>query len=201
VEPVNDAPVAVADSFGVVSDSTLAVAAPGVLGNDSDAEGAALTSTLVDSTGSGALALDGDGSFVYTPDDGFGGSDAFTYAVTDPQNESDTTTVQITVVQVNRPPVATADSFEVPEDSVLTVAAPGVLANDSDPNDDALSAAVLTGVSNGSLSLDADGGFTYTPAADFAGEDAFTYEVDDGQGERWNRSTMRRWLWLIALGW
>jgi hypothetical protein len=42
---------------------------------------------------------------------------------------------------------------------------------------------VLTGVSNGSLSLDADGGLTYTPAADFAGEDAFTYEVDDGQGE------------------
>jgi hypothetical protein len=183
VTPVNDAPVAVADSFGVVSDSTLDVAAPGVLGNDSDPEGEALTSTLVDSTDSGALVLDGDGSFVYTPDDGFGGSDAFTYAAADPQNEADTTTVQITVVQVNRPPVAAADSFEVPEDSVLTVAAPGVLGNDSDPNGDSLSASVLTGVSNGSLSLDADGGLTYTPAADFAGEDAFTYEVDDGQGE------------------
>jgi hypothetical protein len=63
------------------------------------------------------------------------------------------------------------------------VAAPGVLANDTDPNGDSLSVSVLTGVSNGSLSLDADGGLTYTPAADFAGEDGFTYEVEDGQGE------------------
>jgi len=184
VEPVNDAPVAVADSFGVVSDSTLAVAAPGVLGNDSDTEDDSLTATLTDSTDHGSLSLSPDGAFSYAALSGFAGtSDSFAYAVSDPGGGVDTTTVQITVVQVNRPPVATADSFEVPEDSALTVAAPGVLDNDSDPNGDSLSAAVLTGVSNGSLSLDADGGFTYTPAADFAGEEAFSYQVSDGQGE------------------
>ncbi len=79
----------------------------------------------------------------------------------------------------NQPPVAVDDAFSTDEDVVLNGDA---LANDSDPDGDPLTAALLTDVANGSLTLSADGTFTYTPDADFNGADSFTYEVSDGQG-------------------
>ena len=54
------------------------------------------------------------------------------------------------------------------------------MANDTDPNGDALSAALDTGPEHGTLDLAADGGFTYTPAANYNGPDAFTYRASDG---------------------
>ena len=78
-------------------------------------------------------------------------------------------------------PVARADTFATAEDTTLTVDAPGVLANDTDPNDDALTASVVDGPERGTLTLDASGGFTYTPAPDSFGTDAFTYTASDGQ--------------------
>jgi VCBS repeat-containing protein len=63
---------------------------------------------------------------------------------------------------------------------VLTVAAPGVLGNDTDPDGDTLSAVVVGEPSNGTLTLDTDGSFTYAPAANFDGTDSFTYRTGDG---------------------
>jgi VCBS repeat-containing protein len=63
---------------------------------------------------------------------------------------------------------------------VLTVATPGVLGNDSDPDGDPLTAVLVTGPSHGSLTLNANGSFSYTPAADFAGSDSFSYRASDG---------------------
>ena len=63
---------------------------------------------------------------------------------------------------------------------MLTVPAPGVLGNDSDPDGDPLTAVLVTGPSHGSLTLNANGSFSYTPAADFAGSDSFTYRASDG---------------------
>jgi VCBS repeat-containing protein len=80
----------------------------------------------------------------------------------------------------NQPPVAVDNAYSVAEDMVLTVPAPGVLGNDTDANGDALTALVLRGPSHGSLSLNADGSFTYTPAANFHGPDTFTYEASNG---------------------
>src|SRR5207302_1728495 len=62
----------------------------------------------------------------------------------------------------------------------LTVAAPGVLANDTDPDGDALTAVLATSPAHGALTLNADGSFTYTPSAGFSGSDSFTYQAYDG---------------------
>jgi hypothetical protein len=80
----------------------------------------------------------------------------------------------------NRAPVAPGDAFSTAEDTVLTVPAPGVLGNDTDPDGDPLTAVLVTGPSHGSLTLNANGSFSYTPAADFAGSDSFTYRASDG---------------------
>lgn len=81
---------------------------------------------------------------------------------------------------VNTAPQASPDSFIMLEDQVLVAAAPGVLANDSDPEGDALAAELVTDVEHGSLVLLENGSFTYTPAADYHGSDSFTYRVSDG---------------------
>ncbi len=91
----------------------------------------------------------------------------------------------VNVNSVNDAPVALADAYSVNEDGVLTVAAAGVLANDSDPNDspaNVLSATLVDNVDNGTLVLNANGSFTYTPAANFNGTDSFTYAVSDNGG-------------------
>ena len=80
----------------------------------------------------------------------------------------------------NTPPLATDDSYSVDEDATLNVAAPGVLANDSDADSDPLTAVLQAGPSNGNLSLNADGSFSYTPDPDFNGADTFTYRANDG---------------------
>jgi VCBS repeat-containing protein len=78
-------------------------------------------------------------------------------------------------------PTATAEAYSTPEDTALTVAAPGVLANDGDTDaGDSLRASVVTGPSHGTLALATGGGFTYTPASNYAGPDSFTYRASDG---------------------
>lgn len=78
------------------------------------------------------------------------------------------------------PPVAQGDAYSLDQDTALTVPAPGVLANDTDPDGGPLAALLVSGVSHGALALNADGSFTYTPAPGFSGSDAFTYKASDG---------------------
>src|SRR5262249_22677152 len=94
---------------------------------------------------------------------------------------SNVATVTITVTAVNDAPVAGDDSYTTAEDTPLTVAAPGVLANDSDVDSPTLTAIVVSGPAHGSLALNADGSFTYSPFADYNGTDSFTYKANDGQ--------------------
>ncbi len=95
-------PVVLPDSFDVDQDTRLDVAvAAGVLGNDSDPGGVPLQAELVDGVGNGTLLLNGDGSFSYTPEPGFSGTDAFTYlAFTEKGGRSDPVTVSLTVNRV-----------------------------------------------------------------------------------------------------
>jgi VCBS repeat-containing protein len=87
-----------------------------------------------------------------------------------------------TPLPVNNPPTAGADAYTTAQDTPLDVAAPGVLGNDSDPEGDTLTATVDTGPAHGTLALNADGSFTYTPAAGYSGQDSFTYKAGDGAG-------------------
>src|SRR2546426_992184 len=82
----------------------------------------------------------------------------------------------------NNPPVANNDSYSVEEDHPLTVAAPGVLANDSDQDGDQSTAVLGSGVDHGTLVFTLNGLFTYTPETNFSGTDSFTYRAEDSKG-------------------
>src|SRR4029079_1366844 len=183
VNAVNDAPVAVADSYSVNEDATLTVPVAGVLTNDTDAEGNALTAHLVSDVAHGTLALNPNGSFTYTPSVNYNGPDSFTYKANDGTADSNTVTVSITVNAVNDAPVAVADSYSVNEAATLTVAAAGVLGNDTDADGNALTAALVSDVAHGTLALNPNGSFVYTPSANYNGPDSFTYKANDGTAD------------------
>ncbi len=84
VTPVNDAPVGVADSYGVTAGNPLSVAARGVLANDTDVDGDPLTAALVAAPANAqSFALNANGSFTYVANCAFAGTDTFTYAAND----------------------------------------------------------------------------------------------------------------------
>jgi VCBS repeat-containing protein len=180
VNPVNDAPVATNDNYVTAEDTPLSITAPGILANDTDADGDSLTAHLVTDVSHGTLTLNTDGSFTYTPAANYFGPDSFTYVANDGALNSTSATVTITVNAVNDAPVAENDSYTVAEDGTLSIPALGVLANDTDVENDTLNAMLVSNVSNGTLSLNSDGSFDYTPDANFNGIDSFTYHANDG---------------------
>src|SRR5438093_2025556 len=106
---------------------------------------------------------------------------SFTYKANDGQLDSPTNaTVSITVTPVNNASVSSEDSYDVNEDTTLTVSAPGVLGNDTDTDGDSLSAELVSGPEHGTLTLNPDGSFTYTPTNNYTGTDTFTYQSNDG---------------------
>ena len=175
---VTSAPTANPDSYSVVHDRVLNVSASGVLANDtSNPAGHTLTAQLATGPAHGTAVLNANGSFTYTPDAGYTGNDSFTYTAVDGGLASSAATVSLTVT--DQAPVATGDSYRTARGQALTVAAAGVLANDTDGNGDALTAILASGPANGTLSLNADGSFSYVPNAGFAGTDSFTYRAND----------------------
>jgi len=154
-----------------------------VLGNDTDADNNSLTAALVVAPAHGSLTLNANGSFVYTPAANYNGSDSFTYKANDGQVDSNVATVTLSITAVDDPPVATNDSYTTAEDTPLVVPANGVLGNDTDVEGDTLTAILVSGPSHGSVALNANGGFTYTPAANYNGSDSFTYKANDGQAD------------------
>ncbi len=111
IEGINSSPVANPDAYSVVSGESLSVAAAGILVNDSDPDGDAISAKLVTAPTHGTLTLQSDGSFLYTPSAGFVGNDAFTYAASDGLLDSTEVTVTITVTPQNHNPVANDDHF------------------------------------------------------------------------------------------
>ncbi len=177
---VNDAPVAGNDSYTVDEDTTLTVSAPGLLGNDSDSDGPSLTLNTVPVAvpAHGTLTLNANGSFTYVPATNFYGTDTFKYSVTD-GTLSSTGTVTITINSVNDNPVAGNDSFTGNEDTVISGSVAG---NDSDVDSTTLTFVPLTQPGHGSLAMNADGSFAFTPTSNFFGPDSFSYRVIDGNG-------------------
>ncbi len=192
----NDAPVAGDDSYQMVRRGSLSVAVPGVLGNDSDSDGDAITAQLVSAPANGVLSLNANGSFTYTPAKSFAGTTSFTYQAKDPAGVlSGVTSVSITVLG-NRPPIAVNDRYTVPRRTSGPYTAPilSVLANDSDP-DTVLDPAnrispstlsIVTGPSKGGtasvITSGANAGrISYKPKIGFSGTETLTYKVKDTQ--------------------
>jgi len=183
VTGVNDVPIAVNDQFTTVQDVQMQVNAPGVLVNDADMEGDALTAVLVTNAARGTVTLNANGSFRYVPNPNFSGVDSFTYRASDATLSSGLGTVTIQVQPCNDAPYAANDSYNLNEDAILNIAAPGILANDRDScnnNEQLPFASLASGPAHGLLQLSASGGFTYTPHANYFGPDSFAYRASDG---------------------
>ncbi|MFM7813808.1 MAG: Ig-like domain-containing protein, partial [Flavobacteriales bacterium] len=173
VVPENQSPVAVDDTLSTDEDVVLTAS---VASNDQDPEGDVLLFQLIAGTSNGTVVLNGDGSFTYTPNPEFNGTDTFTYSACDSQGVCDNATVTITVVPVNDPPIAVDDSNSGAEEEELS----GTVApNDSDIEGDALTFSLVSTAGNGTVILNSDGTYTYTPNPDFYGTDTFLYEVCD----------------------
>jgi len=182
----NAAPVVVSDSYVVSQGTSLVIEAPGLLANDSDPDGDALTAILQTGASNGALQFGSDGSFVYVPQAGFVGDDGFSYRATDGSLESDTASVSLQVVGGEPAPEAVPDAYESTGQSLMSVSAPGVLKNDrrvtgpAGKDREPLTAGLVETTAYGDLTLGADGSFAYLPQPGFAGVDSFRYQAFDG---------------------
>ena len=177
----NTPPEANPNTYNTGFNIQLTVNAPGVLGNDTDADNDPLTAVLQTGVSNGNLSLSPNGSFIYMPNNGFSGVDSFTYVANDGTDNSNVATVTINVAGPgNTPPVANNDAYQTAFNNTLTVNAPGVLGNDTDANGDPLTAVLQTSVSNGILNFSIDGSFSYQPNNGFSGPDSFTYFANDG---------------------
>lgn len=157
-----------------------------VLANDTTTGPVSVVVPAVTTPLGSAIVLNVDNTLTYLPGgelqaltDGESSLDTFVYTISDGTTIS-TATVSVTINGINDAPVASNDNFNVSGGTELLAVAPGVLANDSDVDSPALVAQLVTAPSNGTLSLNADGSFTYLANAGFAGVDQFTYVASDG---------------------
>lgn len=184
VQLANTAPMAV-DDLATTDENTAVVIA--VRGNDVDLEGDTLTISAVSQGANGSVVIDAvTGNPIYTPNAGFTGTDTFTYTVEDGKGGTDTAAVSVTVNAVlppNHAPVAVPDTIAVLEGGVATVQVDGatsVLANDTDADGNTLTAVLVTGPAYGTLTLNANGTFSYLHNGSETTSDSFTYKVNDG---------------------
>jgi VCBS repeat-containing protein len=186
ITPVNDLPTAVNDAFTAIEDTLLSITSGinGLLTNDSDVDGDTLTVDTIAALGptSGTLLLNGNGTFTYTPNANFNGTDNFTYEISDGNGEVSQAIVSITVTSVNDAPVAVGNQISAGANISFAFSEASVIANDSDIDGDALTLLSFQQPTRGSLSSDGNGGLLYTPNPDFVGVDSFSYTVVDPSG-------------------
>jgi YVTN family beta-propeller protein len=182
VRSSGEPPTARDDVITVNEDTVLNLA---VMANDSDASGGPLTIIAFSqpATGTGSVTYGSDRrTLKYTPPPNFAGTATFTYTIAN-FHAAATATVTINFAAVNDPPVANFDSYDTPQDQTLVVAAPGVLANDTDVDGPGPMTAVLaTQPTTGTLTFNSDGSFTYVPDPGFTGGVKFSYRAVDGAG-------------------
>ncbi|MBI4998623.1 MAG: S8 family serine peptidase [Rhodocyclales bacterium] len=205
VASANAAPAAGNDGYQMMQGGSLSINAPGVLGNDSDANGDALTAVLETAPASGTLTLNANGSFVYTPVSTYSGTLSFSYRARDAAGAMSAPATVSIAVQANRAPTAVDDDFAAPRRTTYSYAARilPVLQNDSDPdtvldatntinpatlvivakpNKGGAASAIRSGANIGTIS--------YKPARGFVGTETITYRVKDTRGKLSNTATV-----------
>ena len=172
-------PTAIPDTYNAQENQTLIIPATGVLTNDINPNSKALTAVLVSNSTHGTITLNSDGSFSYTPTKNYIGTDSFTYTINDGTFDSNITTDTITIA--DQPPVANSETFYANKNQTFTVSGnSGVLYNDTGYNSNPLTATIVSNPQHGTIALNADGSFNYTPTTDYLGIDSFTYKANDG---------------------
>ena len=176
VEAMNDAPVAVGQSVTTLEDTPSVITLTG-----SDVDGDALTSYVVTAPPAHGTLSGTAPNLTYTPALNYSGPDSFTFAVSDGTATSAPARIDVTVTAVNDAPVAVNDTYPMPAPGTpLIIPVPGVLGNDTDVESASLKAVLVSGPSKGTLNLNQDGSFTYTPSLPISGSDSFTYRASDG---------------------
>ena len=178
ITPVNDTPVTQSASFNMDEDIP---SLGSVVATDADSGPLTFFVAQDGSPARGSLALNLDGFFTYTPDKDYYGTDSFIYMANDGSADSNTATVTININPVNDAPVAVNDSYSTDEDTPLNVSITGVLGNDTDVENDPLTAMLVASPAHGTLTFNTDGSFSYTPNLNFNGSDSFTYKANDSQ--------------------
>ncbi|WJH42182.1 Ig-like domain-containing protein [Aliirhizobium terrae] len=172
VVPVNDAPVgenaAITTPEDTVTTGRLPVA--------TDADGDTLTYGLGAAATHGTVVVNADGTYSYTPNRNFNGTDSFTYTVSDGTATS-TYTVTVTVTPVNDAPIGSDTAISATSGSTTT----GSLPSATDPEGSPVTYGLGTQAQHGTVTINADGSYSYTPVAGYVGSDSFTYTVSDGQ--------------------
>lgn len=178
IERLNTAPAAVDDEYVVNEDSVANML--DILANDSDAESDSFTIISVTTPAHGTVSINGD-MVSYTPNPGYFGPDVFEYIIEDSPGLQASATVNITVVEVNDPPIAVDDSARTLKGYSEII---DVLANDSDPNGDPLTVIEIMQSDHpmGFVVINPDGTLKYTPMAGWWGGDSFQYRISDGRG-------------------
>ncbi|MBS1686628.1 MAG: tandem-95 repeat protein [Bacteroidetes bacterium] len=176
VTHVNSAPIARNDTGTTRSTIPLTGSAAT---NDSDIDGPAAIYTLASPPVHGTATIDSAGTYTYASGLLYTGLDSFSYSLCDGGTPDlcDTAYVIVTVTTLNQPPVAVNDTFNINEDSVLTAS---VGTNDSDPDGPSAIYGIFSPPAHGSVNLQSNGTFTYTPAANYNGTDSFSYVHCDG---------------------
>ena len=169
----NTAPVA--DAQSVITDENTPVL---ITLSGSDANGDPLTYSIDTGPSNGTLSTISGNKVTYTPSTDYTGADSFTFTVNDGTVDSPSATVSITVnpaVVINTPPVADTQSVITDENVAKLITLSG-----SDANGDPLTYSIVSGPSNGTLSVVSGDEVTYTPSTDYSGVDSFTFTVNDG---------------------
>ncbi len=173
VTNVNDKPTANAATGTTAEDTPLTDTLTG-----SDPEGDKLIFAKASDPANGTVTVQASGNFTYTPNSNFNGTDSFTFKVNDGTTDSDAATATITVTGVNDKPTAKAQTVSGVTGDAIT----GMLTG-SDPDGDTLSFMQVTGPTNGTLSVQPNGEFTYTANSGFVGTDSFTVKANDGAAD------------------
>ncbi|MEG4828240.1 Ig-like domain-containing protein [Microcoleus sp. F8-D3] len=187
----NQPPIAVGDSAIGNAGSAIDIE---VLANDSDLDGDPLTLSIFKTSDNGKAEVRHNGtpddpqddSITYTPNPNFSGQDVFLYQIADGKGGVAVTEVEVTV-DPNRNPIASGDAATVNAGSAIDI---HVLDDDSDPDGDPLNLSIFRAAHNGKAAVNNNGTpdnpkddfITYTPNANFSGEDIFLYQIDDGKG-------------------
>jgi VCBS repeat-containing protein len=173
ITAVNDAPSSTAVSISTNEDN----AKTGIL-TATDVDSSTLTYSKIANPTNGTVTVSSNGAYTYTPNANFNGTDSFTFKANDGAIESAVATVSITVVAVNDVPIATAASLTTNEDTAKT----GTL-NATDIDSTSLTYSKVASPSSGTVAINSNGTYSYTPSDNFNGSDSFTFIANDGAAD------------------
>ncbi|MFL9792489.1 tandem-95 repeat protein [Vibrio cyclitrophicus] len=184
VDAVNDTPLAGSTSYTVNEDNSITISNEQILANSSDIDGDDISVSTVTYGGSdGVFTTNDDGTYTFGPNENFNGDVSFNVVIRDEDGETASTTAGLTVVEVNDPPVAGSTSYSVNEDEVINFTEAQLLAQSNDVEGDvSLDSVTYTGT-DGILTANDDGTYSFAPNENFNGGVSLTVVVADEDGE------------------